>query len=418
MTHGLPIHIRIATLCAKIPDMEITPLDPNGTTSGDARREETHEGGRVVLPPRRVAPIPVQDDESIGLRIGPASQQSPDADESRAGTIEIVEHNQSVTRLGKESHERVKAPGEIKFVERASRSEMQRRHRGETEAWGKDQPYPVRWIVGSFLGVLVCAVLGFVVVSAVNQNDVPKRDPVLVPAAADSVDAGKDLVAEELINSSKEASQIFESFVRAKTTREIMPLIRNAPGVGLLIKKANKTINAPSDWKVDESAEWVVDVDGEIPIATLSGTLPDGDGFHAYFTHEDDNLLMDWKATTAYSTATFIDLRRGEGNASEIRGFLEPSVFYTPSLPEADFQSFSFVSPDGYEAVWVYVKRGSELCDQLVGYFSKGVIIDESIKRKPLTLALEQGPEGSLPNQWLVSFILAEEWIITEPVSQ
>ena len=398
--------------------METTPLDPNGTTSGDARSEETNDGGRVILPPRRVAPIRVQDDELIGLRIGHLPQQSPDAEESREGSIEIVEHNRSVTRLGKESHERVKAPGEIKFVERASRSEMQRRHRGETEAWGRDQPYPVRWIVGSFLGVLVCAILGFVVVSAVNQNDVPKHDQVMTPVASAALDAGNDLIAEELINSSNEASQIFESFVRARTTREIMPLIRNTPGVGLLIKKANKSINAPSDWKVDESVRWVVDFDGGIPVATLSGTLPDGDGFHAYFTIENDNLLMDWKATTAYSTATFIDLRRGEGNAAEIRGFLEPSVFYTPSLPEAEFQSFSFVSPDGHEAVWVYVKRGSDLCDSLLGYFSKGVIIDESTKRKPLTLALEKGPEGSLPNQWLVSSILAEEWITTEPVSR
>jgi len=122
-------------------------------------------------------------------------------------------------------------------------------------------------------------------------------------------------------------------------------------------------------------------------------------------------LHLDWKATTGYGTATFGELARNQGDAKEIRARIQSSRFYTAIYPEAEYQSYQLVSPDASEAVWGYTRRG-EAADSLLGkLFWSGEILDNSVEQKKVTVRLERGPAGSLPNQWQIAEMLHNEWL-------
>lgn len=120
---------------------------------------------------------------------------------------------------------------------------------------------------------------------------------------------------------------------------------------------------------------------------------------------------MDWKATTGYGTAPFEKLTLGEGDASEIRGWLLTASFYTAVFPEADFVSFQLLSPDRREPLWCYARRGTLESQSLTTLFPHGEIIEERNTSQKVTLMLERGDGQGLPNQWLVGKLLHKQWI-------
>jgi hypothetical protein len=120
---------------------------------------------------------------------------------------------------------------------------------------------------------------------------------------------------------------------------------------------------------------------------------------------------LDWKASTGYGSADFAALAAGTGSASEIRGWLKQTDYYTSVFPEAEFQSYRFSSPDQNTSIWAYSRRDSDSHREIDMHFKGGNIIAGSDEAKKFTLRLERGSEGAAPNQWAVAELLHKEWI-------
>jgi hypothetical protein len=142
----------------------------------------------------------------------------------------------------------------------------------------------------------------------------------------------------------------------------------------------------------------------------LEGDLPDHRKFAAYFTWQGGRLLMDWKATVAFGTATFEQLAEGKGDASEIRGEIAASDYYSAFWPEAEYRSYRLTSPDQESSIWCYVRRGDAAEGVVAPLFNRGVIIGESQSSRKITLRLVRGSPESLPNQWLIGEMLHVDW--------
>jgi hypothetical protein len=145
--------------------------------------------------------------------------------------------------------------------------------------------------------------------------------------------------------------------------------------------------------------------------AVMRGVLPDQSEFTAYFIHDGNEILLDWKATVAYSSAPFADLEKKRGDATEVRGRISLSEYYTSSWPEADYRSFKFTSGDRETTLWVYVRRGGNTAAMMIKFLTEADTGTEAQKNHRVTLRLAPGPETALPNQWLIQEILHPEWI-------
>ena len=147
------------------------------------------------------------------------------------------------------------------------------------------------------------------------------------------------------------------------------------------------------------------------PYALLSGEHQDFTSFRAYFVVQNDILLLDWKATTAYSTASFADLTKGTGDASEVRGTMKPATLYTDVWPEGEYRCYQLLSPNGLDVIWCYAKLGTDEEKILHRHFLKGEIVDQKDEALMQTLKLKRGSEDGLPNQWLIDGLHHREWI-------
>jgi hypothetical protein len=156
---------------------------------------------------------------------------------------------------------------------------------------------------------------------------------------------------------------------------------------------------------------WTVEEVGGRSCGLLEGTFPDHSAFLAYFINDNGRLLLDWKATGAFGTATFAELEKNEGDGSEIRGEISSAEYYGSVWREAAYQSYRFISSDHETGIWVYARRGGDAEAALSPLLGKGEIIQDAPNAQKVTLCLERGPVGSLSNQWLVREMLHKGWV-------
>jgi hypothetical protein len=133
--------------------------------------------------------------------------------------------------------------------------------------------------------------------------------------------------------------------------------------------------------------------------------------FYAYFINDGQKLLLDWKATIAYSSALFTDLEKKQGDLTEVRGKISPTDYYSLTWPEKDYQSFKFTSPDLETTLWAYSRRRESADIALLKILGKTGDGQETQKTGRVTLRLAAGPETALPNQWLIQELLHPDWI-------
>ena len=190
-----------------------------------------------------------------------------------------------------------------------------------------------------------------------------------------------------------------------------MPIIRDAATLKPVLRQRWEPVRIPRDWKPEADAGWIVKELADHPCGILSGHLPDNSRFEAYFTGDNNRLLLDWKATTAYGSATFKDLEQGRGDGSEIRGKISLTDYYSQAFPESDYQAYRFASPDGDHNIWCYAARDSAAASGLARELNAGPILEKSTDSSRVTLALDRGPEEALPNQWLVRDLLQIDWV-------
>jgi hypothetical protein len=214
-----------------------------------------------------------------------------------------------------------------------------------------------------------------------------------------------------LLTKQPEAIQVFQAYGQASDAEGVVPLIRDGEVLQETLRKHWQPLNLPKQWAPAVSSAWHVLDAGGSPFALMQGDFPDKTRYSAYFVKQGGRLLLDWKATTAFGSATFEELEKGTGDSSEVRGMISPAEFYNATWPERIFRSYRLVSPDGLSAIWCYVQRGSVAESRIFPLFKRGEILEETQEARKITLQLERGPADAAPNQWLIGQMLHLEWI-------
>ncbi len=401
------------------PNNHVPEVSP-GDVWGDAHALHPRiSGSTAILPPKRPKPRPKNDaPESridCGLRIDPTpdpQSTDPAADEpAPEPDFEVQEINGSVLRLDHqnavEGPEKVKA-AELPFQPRPAK--LKDRNATDRE-WGNSKQFGLRWILGISLGVASLIIGGVMALPVINQSNAT-RPPDTHLEVDQVVLSDEDRRMEQIITRQFEAEQLFRSFATANLVDDFLPAIRNAPQLDPIIRANHHPTGLSKDWTPGKDTTWTVNHRDQLVYGTLSGKLPDYSPFRAYVVQDlNGTLLLDWKATTAYSTASFDELAKNLGDASEIRGLIHPEAFYTLAYPESAFQCYQLDSFDGMQSIWVYTEKDGETDRQIHKLFKSGGILPLNSQPKRITLSLKSGPADSLPNQWLIDQLLHPEWI-------
>ncbi len=385
-------------------------VSADGRDHSDESAAEIPHSSAVVLPPRRSA-RDLPDSHSpkggrVGLWIEPNVKRGETSNSSR---LKVQEIRGDVVRLDPAVPNSPKPHRKTTFHKRPTRSKSSKKSHGEGASWGKAHHHSTRWLLGSGAAVIGIIIAAMWLLPAINAPDAQRSGAP--PKVAAPKGAKDDRLLHGLLDKQPEALRIFHSYITASHVDEIVPLIRNGARMTELLRKNWKPSSIPKSWTPAADSNWAVAGHGGLAYGILQGALPDGSKFTAYFSHESDRLLLDWKATAAYGSATFAELAKNQGNPAEVRGVISRADFYTATWPEAEYQSYRLLSINEETTIWCYARRGSAANEAITPHFRKNSITGEVYDSRKITLQLERGPEGALPNQWLIGEMLYLDWV-------
>ncbi|MGJ8643974.1 MAG: hypothetical protein ACSHX9_11240 [Luteolibacter sp.] len=286
----------------------------------------------------------------------------------------------------------------------------------ESSGWGsKVSTGNFKWIVFSGLGAMAL-VVAIVLLSLLSQEEDERRMNQSyfskMEVNDDEASVEDEAAQFDRLNKSRDhAAEIYEMYAHADDLSGLKGLIHNEAKILPLIAENWEPLNYPESWSLDNSAQWTaIDYEG-IKCGVLKGQTPDFDQFRAIFRIDGENLAIDWKATVGYSTSSYESLRVGEGDGSEIRGYLSKVEFHTFSYPESAWVSYRLLSTSGEDSIWVYAARESEIAKRFSEKFSASQITGEKTGVVEVTLTIEPGNDESLPNQWQINELLCMSWL-------
>lgn len=388
------------------PDSNHRPADPSSANHGDDPAAKP----AVVLPPRRAAPdrSSAAAADRGGLHIEPNVARGKST--GAALQLEVQEIHSGVVRLDPVAPPPPKVAAQITFQQRPARDPNSPEAIGENARWGEGQRYPIRWMIASGAGIFIIVIAAFMLLPAINASNTPKTGSAdKTPNQNPSETSG---IEDRLLTMESEARQLFRSYATATITDDVVPLVRDGAALRETLRQHWRPSRIPKSWKPDEqNGDWNISTLAGHPAGVLQGTLPDLSKFTAYFVIDRDQLRLDWKATTAFSTATFAELEKKQGDATEIRGEISPSQFYTAIWPEADYQSYRLLSPNKENLIWCYVRRGTAAHEAIARRFQRSQILGEVYQSLKITLRLQPGPDGAPPNEWLIGELLCLGWV-------
>ncbi|MES2440887.1 MAG: hypothetical protein V4584_17610 [Verrucomicrobiota bacterium] len=391
---------------------EVTPDDgwddAEGSTGQNAATQSALPPRRTVADRASEASKDARENGNNGLRIEPNVFRSETSDSTVR--LEVQELGSSVVRLEQTAPAPPKIERLVKFHERPTKEKDEGPSKGENESWGTHRRHSPRWIIGAGVGVVAIVILVMLLLPFINAPNAARSNTesasVTIEENIEGMEALNLLLARQ-----PEAMQIYRTFATATSADDVLPLMRDAKTLGKTLREHWRPLGVSKQWTPAEDSSWTVAEISGHPCGVLEGTLPDHTGFTACFTNDGNRLLLDWKATSAFGTATFAQLEQGGGDTSEIRGEISTSEFYSATWPEADYQSYRLIAPDGETAVWCYARRQDQTDRLIVPLFNQGEIVQEAQTSRRVTLRLERGPEGALPNQWLIGEVLHIDWI-------
>lgn len=400
------------------PHNHVPPVCP-GDDWDDAEGFDS-KGGNIsaALPPRRSVNLDrsaSQADTSpeAGLRIDSVLPQEDLSD--RADRLEVLEYKSSVVKLDQPVEAPPKVVAQFKFLERPKRDKADRLDRGEGRDWGDRHRFSMRWIIGIGLGVASLVVLSISLLPSINASNASRpgrHEKMLIVQDAEPGVVIPNL--DFLITKHSAALEISYRYFKATQIADVLTVVRDPEILAdVLAKQWKPAVISESTFKnfSPENSTWeAVEIGGEA-CGILRLELPDSKGFTGYFVREGDEIRMDWKATFAYGTATFLELASGNGIATEIRGLISRADFYSSLWLEDDYQSYRFISPQDDKVVWVYARRDEAAANALVAAVGSGEITGNSEPAQKITLHLERGAEGTSPNQWLIREVLQVDWL-------
>ena len=216
---------------------------------------------------------------------------------------------------------------------------------------------------------------------------------------------------DKLLNAEDQAKDIFMKYATSKSVDDFMDVIYLTDKNIGLVTKTWQPMGGRESWRIQVDYTWTVSEDKNVPFGILNCLLPDYSNFFMIFRQEGDELKIDWKATTAHSSASFSELNQGQGEADEIRAIISPADFYTFSMPETEFRCYRLASSDNEQYIWAYTKINSSSDSKLAAGFISSQLTGVPLLEIAAVLVLERGSDDSLPNQWIVSDVVRMSWL-------
>ena len=385
---------------------EVTPGD---YWSDPAWMMEDVAGAPCVLPAKRIKPT--NGHAQLAGNGGFLIETRLAVADGPPEALEVSEINGRILRLEPEAQTVERVPRQQVAFKPLAMDERRRRARSADKSgeWGRANRHALYWVAGS--GVLITALIvcAVAILPRVNRpNTILHRPGEMALVVEQVVDGEEAARMGRMLARHGEAVRVLSQVAGATTFEDILPLLREP-------ESAQSPISVPTmfaDSTISKkTTSWTSrELDGLI-YGVLEGTLADFSEFRAYFIDRDGELLIDWNASTAHSSASFSELKEGRGDAHEIRGWLAPMDYYNLTYPENAYQSYRLVSPDEEQSVWIYAERGSEVNATLERHFYGGQILRGNPDDGKMTLRLSRGPDGAMPNQWLLVELLHKEWI-------
>lgn len=390
-----------------VPD--VTPDD----NWGDIANLDTYEKASVrILPPKRrtVESVDVKTSESNdeGLRLGSGAPQRQE--DLASCDLEIHEISRDVLRLSSES---AKSERQVAFQERPPQSALRAEWEDKEVGSGRSERKLIRWLITAGIGVAAMVVTSLLLLPIINDSNAVVARPSDLLLTVDTGEASVEGIdaLNRMVPLQSQAEQIYRAFASAGIIDDFLPLIRDAKSLEALIRKTPHTSKLSKAWRPSEDCTWNVFNSEGMACGVLEGSLPDQSTFGAYFVMKDNQLMLDWKATVGYCTASYDELVKSDGDGSEIRGWIIPTDYYTAIFPEADFQSYQLLSPDKQNTLWCFAPRKSRENMHLAPLFPQSSIIESPNEPAKITINLEHCRPGSLLNQWSIVKVLHQEWI-------
>jgi hypothetical protein len=393
------------------PNNHVPEVSPEDSWGDPDQVRHERESGTTMLPARRTLadPSPSASHLEVGLRIeaNPARLELEDFQQR----LEVQEISGDVIRLDPEIDPPAKIERQFTFHERPPQENPKKKPKRlgiNVKRLHRNSP---RWILVMGLMVMVMVVSSLMMLPAINAPNAPREDTgrMILSVVEEKKIKGMDNLTA-LLELQPEALRIFRSYAQAAGLDEITPMVRDGKDLHAPLRAQWKPLGVPKSWTPSEDSSWDLLDLGDRAFGLLEGNLPDGSQFSAYFTLQEGRLLLDWKPTVGFGTASFTDLSRGVGDGREIRGELSRAQYYNAAYPEADYRGYSLTSPDRETTIWCYTRRGEAADAALGALFNRSEIIGESKSIQKATLRLTRGPEGSMPNQWVIQELLHIDW--------
>jgi hypothetical protein len=390
------------------PHQDVPEVSPDGVWEDPQEVRQGNRRNPVSLPARRTSAESGNGraDPEIGLRIEATLHRS-----ASCQRIEVTEHGGGVVRLDQAEMAPSKVERLNTFQEKPAAEPSRKTTVAGGRDWGMVFRHPARWILGMGGVVTVLIVAVFLLLPLINSFNAPTKDPNALMLTVEEEEKLEGMEAmDQLLAQLPEAMQIFRAYAQASLVEDVVPLIKNGKSLVDTLSRHWEPLRVPSSWAPAADSAWSVQELSGKPYGVLEGELPDHRMFAAYFTQQDGRLVMDWKATVAFSTASFTKLAEGNGNASEIRGVISVAEYYTTVWQEDQYRSFRLNSPDRETAIWCYARIGSAAEADLASLLNRGAILEEFPSSLKITLHLVRGASESLPNQWLIGEVLQTHW--------
>lgn len=404
--------------------MNSSLLDPNNHVPavspddgwGDAEgiSPATATGAAHVLPPRRTvmdrpstAATTVAESGQTGLRIGSNVLRGEPKDSPQR--LEVQEISGTVVRLDQQVPAPQKVPRQLTFHERPARDASSKKSPDESLQWGIARRRPTHWLLGAGAAVATIVVLAMMLLPAINAPNAPRAAPDAAPFVEEKIEGIEAM--NRLLAKQPEALQIFRPYATATRINEILPLLRDGDALKATLQAHWRPLEISKAWEPAADSVWTVLDVPRHPCGMLQGTFPDHSTFTAFFTNDGNQLQLDWKATTAFGTATFGQLASNQGDPAEIRGEISCAEYYSDIFPEVDYQSYRLIAPDGATSIWCYARRGGAADESIAPLLHRDETGGDLPRTRRISLRLERGPTGALPNQWSIREMLHIDWV-------
>lgn len=284
----------------------------------------------------------------------------------------------------------------------------------ESNSWGEAKgAHSSKWILYSAVGIVLVMALAVFLNQRAAKRVAGKPEPSLTGPAEAKVVEDDPKPADLLTGRQKEGIGIYAAFATATSLEDFSAYLYSSDTTIPIIEKYWEPSSVSKNWRPTDDSKWTVFEQEGVIFATLEGINADYSRFLAFFRYEESGIKLDWKATVGYCSDSFEELGsgKGDGDGSEIRVWLSPSDFYTTVFPEGEFQSYRLKSPEDDHTLWGYANMEGELQQALRELFLPSQITGEMQSEVQVVLKIEPGPDGVLPNQWIITELIRLNWL-------